>query len=86
MLNIQQNTKEFLEYCALNIYIICFIEISFLDFSNQFLICFLFCFIIGNFRTAGTGCWIKIVSCPADHTLESFFYDAWGATNVDSGN
>ncbi|XP_025093026.1 uncharacterized protein LOC112563338 [Pomacea canaliculata] len=36
----------------------------------------------GHFRTAGAGCWIKILSCPADHTLQGYFYDAWGATNL----
>ncbi|PVD31350.1 hypothetical protein C0Q70_06762 [Pomacea canaliculata] len=39
----------------------------------------------GHFRTAGAGCWIKIPSCPADHTLQGYFYDAWGATNLATG-
>ncbi|XP_041349420.1 uncharacterized protein LOC121368738 [Gigantopelta aegis] len=40
----------------------------------------------GKTSTAGGGCWIQIKNCPADSNLNhKFFYDAWGATNLDTG-
>ncbi|KAK7087271.1 uncharacterized protein [Littorina saxatilis] len=39
----------------------------------------------GAFRTAGAGCWVKVRSCPAHRDLEGYFFDAWGATNRDTG-
>lgn len=40
----------------------------------------------GALRTGGAGCWIKIPSCPANHMLEGYFFDAWGATNLNTGS
>ncbi|XP_048252288.1 uncharacterized protein LOC124135249 isoform X2 [Haliotis rufescens] len=40
----------------------------------------------GATRHAGGGCWIKIKTCPSDNKLTGFFYDAWGATNLDTDN
>ncbi|XP_070203947.1 uncharacterized protein [Littorina saxatilis] len=40
----------------------------------------------GAFRTAGAGCWVKVRSCPAHRDQEGFFFDAWGATNRDTGS
>ena len=42
-------------------------------------------YVAGAFRTGGAGCWIKIRSCPSDHSLEGFFFDAWGASNLLTG-
>ncbi|KAK7087268.1 uncharacterized protein [Littorina saxatilis] len=39
----------------------------------------------GAKRTAGAGCWVKVRSCPAHRDLEGYFFDAWGATNRDTG-
>ncbi|KAK7087274.1 uncharacterized protein [Littorina saxatilis] len=39
----------------------------------------------GAFITGGPGCWIKIKSCPADRTMEGYFFDAWGDTNLHTG-
>ncbi|XP_048247750.1 uncharacterized protein LOC124120284 [Haliotis rufescens] len=38
----------------------------------------------GGIRHAGGGCWVKISSCPSENKLTGFFYDAWGATNLDT--
>ncbi|KAK7087264.1 uncharacterized protein [Littorina saxatilis] len=39
----------------------------------------------GAKRTAGAGCWVKVRSCPAHCDLEGYFFDAWGATNRETG-
>lgn len=39
----------------------------------------------GATRTAGAGCWIYVKRCPKHPATKPIFYDAWGATNLQTG-